>query len=230
MDFKDVSHHEENVALMQELKANAKRRNREAGQAVHDHPSPDTLITAFLEKKDNEMANTTTETSELEPRVTLIETAYPPCAASFRQLSPITISELLLETHHRGRSIFVRILTPPWRGPRPWTSLLAVVEDKAGTAVVLRMSFVPEEDVIPADEYLRPGSVLRLKDPYFKRLENGWYCLDVHHVTDVKWFEETEEGVPSQWRKEPSDEGSESIRRRGNEAVERKAWAEASRL
>lgn len=143
----------------------------------------------------------------------------------------MTISQMKLETHHRGRKIVVRVLTPPDR----MTAVMAIVEDENGVAVLLQLYNQPDETVMPKGSILREGGFVLIKEPFFKAaVTDGSYSIRVDHVSDVIFLDEASEWVPKKWRKR--DEGSASstpsreIRLQGNEAVEKKEWAMAEKL
>lgn len=138
------------------------------------------------------------------------------------------ISEMRLETHHRGYRTLLRVQTPPNR----MTAVMAIVGDEQGTAVLLQLYYQPEESVVPAKEILRPDSVCILKEPFFKCATDDSYSLRVDHLSDIIWLEDTDERVPPKWRKPvlPLNNNSKSIRMQGNDAVQNQSWAEALRL
>lgn len=61
-------------------------------------------------------------------RTCFINFAYPPSTTPLRDLKPIRLSELRLETHHAGRVLFVRKFTECVR----YVSVQAGVEDEVG--------------------------------------------------------------------------------------------------
>ncbi|KAG8412912.1 hypothetical protein J3458_013334 [Metarhizium acridum] len=132
-----------------------------------------------------------------------------------------------LETLHRGTRIAVRVCTPPQR----MTAIMAIVEDEEATALLLQLYHQPDELAVPAAEMLQPGTVLILKEPFFKCRTDGAYSLRVDHVSDIIWLKGTEEHIPSQWRKAKSTSNdSTSVRFEGNQAVEKSNWAGAQLL
>lgn len=155
---------------------------------------------------------------------------YHPCTLPATALEPMLISQMRLETHHRGRSIVVRVLTPPDR----MTAVMAIVEDVQGTAVLLQLYHQPPEHVVPAATIIKPAGLFLLKEPYFKKaVSDGTLSLRVDHVSDVIALSNTDELVPRKWRKAqgvPTNGASAKLRAQGNEAVGHKLWAEAEQL
>lgn len=159
---------------------------------------------------------------------TLVPAPYPPCIVSANDLEAIMISDMRLETHHRGKKIMLRVLTPPDR----MTAVMAIVEDEKGIAVLLQLYHQPEESIVPATEILSPNMVCILKEPFFKCATDGTYSLRVDHPGDIIWMDGADDRIPSHWR--PSmvilGENSSDIRKQGKGAVQSKKWAEALRL
>lgn len=138
------------------------------------------------------------------------------------------ISEMRLETHHRGRKVMLRVLTQPYR----INTVLLLVEDEAGNGTILQLHHILEESLMPCEEVASEGRVCILKEPYFKVAVDGSYSLRVDHVNDIMWLAEDDEQVPSKWRTKglPKDISSLQHRTQGNEAVKATQWAKALRL
>lgn len=226
MDIKDVSCENEFVGYMRNIKAAAQAAIRRKGQKPQDHPPPWVLIQSFtmklVSKFDMNRSNVIATSQIPEP--------YLPCVKPAAELKPMAISQMELETHHRGQRIVVRILTPPDR----MNAVMAIVEDENGTAVLLQLYHQAPEEVVPAAAFIKPGALVLLKEPFFKAATDGRYSLRADHLSDVMWLEETDDLVPVKWRKSskaPVDTSTSlDFRTQGNDAVGRKQWAEAERL
>lgn len=226
MDHKDVSSEEWFASLLRQWQESADRARQRKGQLVRYHPPPDLLISRFManllasstgfQSKKNTIA-----TSQLPP-------AYAPCVCPSSELQPIAISDMRLETHHRGKGTLVRVLTPPQR----MTSVMAIVEDEQGTALLLQLYYQPDEPTVPVREILQRGDVFLVKEPFFKCATDGAYTLRVDHVSDIVRLDNTDKRIPSKWRMQllMPKQGSKSIRMEGNAAVKEERWAEAQRL
>ncbi|PNY29022.1 Protein unc-45 [Tolypocladium capitatum] len=225
MDIRDVSHVSDYAVFMNKIQDIARRASRRKGQLVRDHPPPEQLVSSFMMKQ---VASTLLHSWPTETTITTsqVPAPYTPCARSVSELQPIMISEMRLETHHRGSKTLVRIRTLPQR----ITAVMAIVEDEQGTAVLLQLYNQPEELVVPAREILLPDGVCILKEPFFKCATDGSYSLRVDHVSDIIWLEDNDERVPPKWRKPALNADSESIRMQGNHAVQNQSWAAAQRL
>lgn len=126
---------------------------------------------------------------------TFVPPAYLPCTKSLNELEKIKVKELQLETHHRGRFLLAKCLTPP----RKRTAILAIIEDEDGECVLLQLYGREHENDRPAKEILDEGMVLVVKEPYFKVCSEGGYGVRVDHVSDILWLSETDGRVPAKF-------------------------------
>lgn len=208
----------------------AEKASKNKGRLIHDHPAPADLISGFM--ASDLMSNPQHASVRPGSCANVIYTPplpapYPPCTSPLKDLRPITISDMRLETNHRGCSVMLRVLTPTGG----LTALVAVVEDKRETAVMLQLYHQAEESVVPARELLRSG-VCVVKEPFLTCATNGSYSVRVEHVSDIVWLENGDDSIPHKWRRPESATISDStgIRKQGNEAVKHERWAEAELL
>ena len=122
--------------------------------------------------------------------------AYLPCTTPMTQLRPVTIKDLQLETHHRGTYLLLRSLTPPQR----MTAIMALMEDKNGDAILLQLYQQEDEDTRAADNIVTVGTILLIKEPYFKLMGDGEYGLRVDHLSDVVHLEKNDDRIPKAWQ------------------------------
>lgn len=226
MEVNDVSDEAPFRVLMQKIQDAAEKAAQRKGQMVSDHPSVEELIWKHLLKL--RYASLHVQGREHQILTTQVPAPYLPCIVSEKDLKPITISEMKLETHHRGRKVMLRVLTPPQR----ITAVMAIVEDENRTGVVLQLYHQPEETVVPANEIMGPDMVCILKEPFFKCATDGSYSLRVDHPSDIIWLSATDDRVPLHWQPKivELNQDSKRIREKGNKAVEGEKWAEALRL
>ncbi|KAF4999866.1 hypothetical protein FDECE_11365 [Fusarium decemcellulare] len=224
MDIKDVSEEDHYLTFMKKVQSAAERAARRKGQLVRDHPPPQLLVASFM-MKIHAASISPLSSQENVVSTTQVPAPYPPCIVAAEDLKPISIAEMRLETHHRGRKVVLRVLTPPDR----MTAVMAIVEDQVATAILLQLYHQPIEAVVPAKEILAPDMVCILKEPFFKCATDGSYSLRVDHPSDVIWLNEGDERIPAKWA--PSvielNKDSKSIRMQGNDAVQGQQWAEA---
>jgi hypothetical protein len=158
-------------------------------------------------------------------RANFIPPAYPPCISPLSHLEITFIKDLQLETHHRGKYLLLRAVTPP----RRMTAIMAIMEDEKDDVSMLSLYHCEEEDERPAEDIVRPGTILLIKEPYFKVHGDGGYGLRVDHITDVLHIDEDDERVPSKWRQRPRQvhSSADTLRKEGNAAVGQKKYWEA---
>lgn len=212
--------------LLQQCQESAARAEQRKGQLVRNHPLASQLVSQFMDKLRN--ASYDQKPSRSNIATSQLPLPYPPCVSPITELEEIDISDMKLETHHRGKRTTLRILTPPDR----MTAVMAIVEDKKGTALLLQLYYQPDEAVVPAEEIMHLGDVFILKEPFFKTGMSGSYTLRVDHLGDITRLASCDDRVPSQWRRQPLTlmQSSKDIRLHGNEEVQEKRWARAHRL
>ncbi|KAI0482045.1 TPR domain protein [Xylariaceae sp. FL0804] len=225
MDVKNFDEAGEFGGVLRNLYKTAEQAARRRGELVDDHPSAEQLVLTFLFKLN--MSTRRVGHSGTQIATTQIPPAYPPCVLPARDLQPLMISAMRLETHHRGFKTLLRVLTPPNR----INAVMAIAEDQEGTAVLLQLYNMPDESVVPASHTLYENRVCVVKEPFFKCTTDGSYSLRADHVTDVVWLDADDEHAPKKWRRQQPSHQRSSMEERlqGNKAVEDNAWAEAER-
>jgi hypothetical protein len=125
-------------------------------------------------------------------RTSFVPLAYPPCTAPVSELKQIMIEDLVLETHHRGRYIILRTVTPPHR----MTAIMAIVEDEQDDVVRFQMYHQHKTEKV-----LEEGTVMILKEPYLKvSATDGGYSIRVDHLSDVIYLPKHDERIPNRWQ------------------------------
>lgn len=227
MDVNDDSNEEWLARTLQMWEENVDQAWQRKGQPINNFLSPEELVLrhniAIQRFKARKMAMMA---SDIYFGVSLVPYMYPPCERPIKELRPILFKDMKFETQHRGRKVYVRLLTPPLR----ISSILAIVEDEQGTALTLQVYHQPT--VMPPEEIMADGDVFILKEPYLKTAPDGRSSLRVDHLGDVVKLAKTDHQVPSQWRshRPATMPSSESLRLKGNVAVQRGEWAKAHRL
>ncbi|KAJ3956710.1 hypothetical protein N0V92_006722 [Colletotrichum tropicale] len=223
MDIKDVSESSEMAAQFRAILDDAERSNRRKGEIPRDHLSSSLLVGQF-----NAAISSRGLPDGMERMITTqVPPPYPPCTRPARALTPLPISKMKLQEHHRGHLVIVRTLTVTHRP----SAITVIVEDEEGTAVLLQLYNQPEESLVKADDFLPQGSVCLIKEPFFKDTPSGTYSLRVDHVGDIVILPSNDERVPEVWRAPRSIDGdSEQIRLQGNAAVAEQDWGTAERL
>jgi tetratricopeptide (TPR) repeat protein len=146
-----------------------------------------------------------------------IPPAYLPCTTPLAQLKPVTIRQLRAETHHRGTFLLLRAIAPPNR----MTAILVLAEDERGDVVLLQMYQQEEEETREATELANVGTVLLIKEPYYKFMASGDYGLRVDHLSDVIQVHKDDPMIPYKWlpRISEVDTSSETYKSRGDTAI-----------
>lgn len=228
MDLKDISEEKDYMAFFNQIKQNAEKAYRRKGEKVRQHPKPETLILQFMMKLASDRLRIGENPQAPQLATSQVPAQYPPCVRPVQELQPMMISDMTLETHHRGKQTLVRVLTPADR----MTAVMAIAEDEEGTALLLQLYNQPGEAIVSKDTILHDGDICLLKEPFFKATVMGGYSLRVDHVSDIIWLQDDDPRIPFKWRKRvlTLDEDSKDIRVEGNAAVQRRNWAEAEQL
>lgn len=106
--------------------------------------------------------------------------AYPPCTVVSEELKPMKISELKMDTHHRGRRLHIKRASPVVvLSARSWV----MVEDAEGgeterLEMCLHKSRHGEDILEYAKNYI-------VKEPYFTLNEEGEATIRVDHPSDL---------------------------------------------
>lgn len=153
-----------------------------------------------------------------------IAPAYPPCITAVAELKHITIDQLLLETHHRGTYILLRCITPPNR----MTAIMALAEDKNNDVVLLQIYQQENEETRPATDIANSGTVVLVKEPYYKIMSDGEYGLRVDHLSDIVQLKSNDDRIPSNWQPrviEVEQSSAEALKLKGNLTMQKgKFW------
>lgn len=147
----------------------------------------------------------------------LLPVAYLPCTTPMNQLSPITIKDLQLETHHRGTYLLLRSITPP----SCMTAIMALMEDTNDDAILLQLFQQEDEDTRPADDIVTVGTILLVKEPFFKLMGDGEYGVRVDHLSDAVHLKENDTRIPEAWqpRRVELERSAESLKIQGNSCM-----------
>lgn len=106
-------------------------------------------------------------------RTCYIAPAYPPSTVEVRNLKPITLSELRLETHHAGRVLLVRTFTKSQR----LVSVQAGIEDELGDVDTLAL-YNADPKTKP-NQVLPKDTVYAIKEPFYKASAGGGYLVRI---------------------------------------------------
>ncbi|KAF1992805.1 hypothetical protein P154DRAFT_594844 [Amniculicola lignicola CBS 123094] len=186
------------------------------GECPRDRKSRDEMYLRFV------VGCMASSAKRQEPQENMIHSsfmpaAYPPCTSSVSSLQSIMIKDLCLEIHHRGKLLLLRAITPPDR----LTGIICLVEDEDEGVATLQIYQQDEETVRKATQIVDVGTILLVKEPYFKTMANGEYGLRVDHLSDLVEVDEDAAIVPQTWRLRRSGKGisADSLKLEGNAAI-----------
>ncbi|KAG5754251.1 hypothetical protein H9Q72_006066 [Fusarium xylarioides] len=206
------------ATLMKELEAAMSNVALCKGQLVTDHPDPEALAEAF--RQETAKHNGTQEKKPIY--VTQIPDPYEPCLIPEKDLELMSISNMRLQTHHRGKKVLLRVKTAPARA----AAIMTIVEDEEGTAVLLALYQQLQEDLLTI-RHPAQDSVAIVKDPFFEKIAEGAYSLTVYHPSDIIWLEDHDERIPEQWRVHRETKSSVEYRAEGEELANKEHWLPA---
>ena len=117
--------------------------------------------------------------------VVVVGQPYPPCAVSLEDLKPMKISELLMDTHHRGRKLTVKRTSPVVTlVARAWT----MVQDEEGEDTErLEMCLHTSRH---GEDVLESAKSFVIKEPYFTLTDLGEATLRIDHPSDLVVYQE----------------------------------------
>ncbi|KAF1350508.1 hypothetical protein EJ07DRAFT_159641 [Lizonia empirigonia] len=210
---RDISHYFE--ALENQKRALQRAKSRQ-GQRPSDRKPRELMYMQFMMAL---MATTAKEQREEGHLLhsSFIPPAYLPCTTPLAQLTPIAIRQLTLETHHRGRYLLLRAITPPNR----MTAIHVLTEDEHGDVAVLQLYQQDEQHVRDVTDIVDKGNVLLIKEPYFKVMASGEYGLRVDHLSDVLYIDRDEPILPKRWCPQISkaEKSAEISKSKGDSAI-----------
>ena len=220
---KDMSHYWQ---AFQQQKESLKRANDRQGQCPKDRKSKEEAYLHFMMSLQQLTAMKEKEKENKQSHVMLssfVPPAYLPCTTPLAQLTPTAIRHLRLETHHRGTYLLLRVITPPNR----MAAIIVLAEDDRNDVVILQLYQQDRENDREATDVVDVGTILLVKEPYYKVTAMGDYSLRVDHVSDVVHVDKNDPKIPKAWRQRLHDgeESAELPKTRGDSAIkERKYW------
>ncbi|KAF6832358.1 TPR domain-containing protein [Colletotrichum plurivorum] len=104
--------------------------------------------------------------------------SYPPSTKAISDLEPMQLDELLVENHHEDKYLVLRTVAPPYRG----AGTITVVEDEHGNVDKMAVYNQSESNVLQS---VPEGTVVLLKEPYYKFSGENDFMLCVDHPSDI---------------------------------------------
>ena len=217
MDVDNVT--EQYTELIDRQKQTLQEAKKRQGQRPHDRKSREHTYSKFmvaLMLSGNRAQKHLLQSSFIPP-------AYLPCSTPMTELRAVVIKDLQLETHHRGTCLLLRSITPPSR----MTAIMAVMEDVNGDVVMLQLYQQEDEGNRAAADIVNVGTILLVKEPYFKVMGDGEYGLRVDHLSDVTYLKRDDARIPKAWQPRliEIERSAESLKIKGNSSMmESRYW------
>lgn len=229
MDIKYVSRLEPYFKLLETHKKTFQAAQKRKGEYPTDaKPGSKVIDDHMTDLMSTDMANSGPSSSDnLQLRANFLPPPYLPSVAPFRALKKMPLKDLQLETHHRGRYLLLRVVTPP----RILTGIVVIMDDEANQVVAVRLYQQEEESYRPARVRIKKNTACIIKEPYFKVMDNGDYGLRIDHVSDLIWLSDTDDRVPLHWRPHISkrDRMADKWKSEGDAAVKSGNFFEAAK-
>lgn len=112
----------------------------------------------------------------------MVDNPFPPCVRSIDELEPVSLSDLVVNDHHRGKFLLVRLAKDTGCGR---TAAVALVCDKNLEFELLKLPFVCMNlDV--GHRWPQQGHLFAIKEPYLTIDERiNEVCIRVDHPSDL---------------------------------------------
>ncbi|SPN96590.1 uncharacterized protein DNG_00112 [Cephalotrichum gorgonifer] len=108
----------------------------------------------------------------------ILALAYPASYKPMNELEKMPLTDLLVETHHEGKILILRTITPPYQG----AGTVVIVEDEFGNADKLGIYNQSDRSIL---SIIPEGSVVAVKEPYFKYNGENDCMICVEHPSDI---------------------------------------------
>lgn len=152
-------------------------------------------------------------------RMTYHGEAYPPCIVALSSLKTISLRDLKLEIHHRGRVLVVKTFFEPKR----LASIMTAVEDQNGDVDRVALYNVPINKSM--DRLLPNNAIVAVKEPYYTSTIDGGVLIRIDHPSDLIQLSSDSSLIPSNMK--PVSKTSLSpteLKETGNEVFKRHDW------
>lgn len=109
------------------------------------------------------------------------------------------------------------------------TAIMAIMEDENGDVMMLQLYQQEDEGKRAAADVVNVGTILLVKEPYFKVMGDGEYGLRVDHLSDFVQIKKDDARIPKAWqlRKIPNAHSAELLKAKGNQSMEEKRYWDA---
>lgn len=103
------------------------------------------------------------------------------------------LTDLLVETHHEGKVLILRTITPPYQG----AGTVVIVEDEYGNADKLGIYNQSDRSIL---SIIPEGSVVAVKEPYYKYNGENDSMICVDHPSDIIYLRFDDAIIPPKFQ------------------------------
>ncbi|AEO60326.1 hypothetical protein MYCTH_54709 [Thermothelomyces thermophilus ATCC 42464] len=161
------------------VKENVKKRTELRGHAREPRQAKDAISQATGAALMADMGSMSMDQSKESIPALAVGQPYPPCTAPLKELQPMKLADLTLETHHRGRQLSVKRASPVVTlASRSWTMVQDDAEETERLEIVLHKT-------LHGKDVLESASTFIIKEPYFTLTEEGEPTLRIDHPSDL---------------------------------------------
>ncbi|OTB03195.1 hypothetical protein M426DRAFT_321984 [Hypoxylon sp. CI-4A] len=138
---------------------------------------------------------------------------YPPCTIRVQDLEPMKLGDLQMDTHHRGRRLTVKRLSPVVTLiARSWTMVQEEAGDDAERLEICLHKSRHGKDI------LESASSFIIKEPYFTLTDQGEPTIRIDHPSDlIVCLEE----VPDEGNAAAAEKSALAFKDKGNSALQK---------
>lgn len=155
-------------------------------------------------------------------RVAYVGEPYQPCVVALSSLKAISLRELKLETHHRGRFLVVKTFCEPMR----IASIINAVQDQNGDVDRIALHNFPIN--IHVNGTIPKDAIFAVKEPYYTLTIDGRVIIRIDHPSDLVRLQSDSNLVPSSMLSAPVPcPSAAEMKELGNAAFKRRDWQTA---
>jgi len=173
------------------------------------------------------------QSSDVDVTTLILRSPYPPRLLALADLEPMTLSDLRMNTHHRGNVLTVTISSPVVK--RTESSWVVVrdknegTDDSHGDGDGERLELYLHQALHEGAGMLEAGEVFHVKEPFFTLNDRGEQTVRVNHPSDLVVAEQHK--LVDDPRAETSASSQIAMARecldKGRLTARKRAWAEA---
>ncbi|KAK1585441.1 TPR domain-containing protein [Colletotrichum navitas] len=189
-----------------------KKADAHAGKPPPTRVPRETLVSTHNRYVKQQQASEEQNAPRIVKKVVLA-LSYPPSVKPVAELSPMHLDDLLVENHHEDKYLILRTICPPHKG----AGTITIVEDDHGNTDKLALYNQGSSTILQA---VPEGSVILLKEPYYKFNGDDDFMLCVDHPSDVILLRHGPDDtlIPGNFRQAPGSQVASEWRDAGDVA------------